>query len=245
MQNQTDRDEFWRSVKNTQKNLEQVSISQKETAQQMKETDRKIDKLLISQKETDRKMKETDRKMQETAQQMKETDRKMKETDRKMQETDIKIKETAQQMKETDKKLKAFIGETGNRWGKLGENLVKGSLAQRLKERNITVERVITNMKGPTSEFDIVAINGTEVVVIEVKSTLDPSDVEKFKKAMESFKALWPHFKDKKVYGGLAYLMGVNRNADSLAKKEGFFVISATGDVIIQNKKGFKPRMFS
>ena len=195
MSNKTDTDEIWRSLKNTQKNLEQVSAKQKETALQMQETDKK--------------MQETDRKMQET-----------------------------------DKKLKAFIGETGNRWGKLGENLVKGSLAQRLKERDITVEKVITNMKGPTSEFDIVAINGTEVVVIEVKSTLDPSDVEKFKKAMESFKALWPHFKDKKVYGGLAYLMGVNRNADNLAKKEGFFVISATGDVIIQNEEGFVPRIF-
>ena len=161
----------------------------------------------------------------------------MKETDRKMKETALQMKETDRKMKETDKKLKAFIGETGNRWGKLGENLIKGSLAQRLKERDITVERVITNMKNSKAEFDIIAINGKEIVVVEVKSTLDPSDVKKFKKAMENFKTWWPEFKNKKVYGGMAYLMGVNRSADSLAKKEGFFVIEAVGDVVIQNKK--------
>ena len=154
-------------------------------------------------------------------------------------------KATDEQMKKTDIKLDKFIGDTGNRWGKLGENLVKGSLVQRLKERGIKVEKVITNAKFSDVEFDIIAINGKETVVVEVKATLDPSDVEKFKKNIEQFKTLWPEFKKKTVYGAMAFLLKANRQAESLAEKQGFFVISATGDVIIKNEKGFKPKAFS
>ena len=153
--------------------------------------------------------------------------------------------ETNEQMKRTDIKLDKFIGDTGNRWGKLGENLVKGSLVQRLKERGVKVEGVITNAKKGGVEFDIIAINGKETVVVEVKATLDPSDVTKFKQNIEKFKTLWPDFKKKTVYGAMAYLLKANRQAEKLAEKAGFFVISATGDIIIKNEKNFKPKVFS
>ena len=148
-------------------------------------------------------------------------------------------------MKKTDIRINEVVGDFGNRWGKLGENLVKGNLAKRLKERDIKVERVITNAKNGSAEFDIIAINGTEVVVVEVKATLDPSDVEKFMEDIEKFKDWWPEFKNKTIYGAMAFLMRANKQADSLAQKRGFFVIEATGDVIIRNSKDFEPRVFS
>ena len=113
---------------------------------------------------------------------IKETQRNIKETQKNIKELSASQKETNEQMKKTDIKLNKFIGDTGNYWGKLGENLVKGSLAQRLKERGIEVEKVVTNAKKGSVEFDIIAINGAETVVVEVKATLDPSDVDKFKK---------------------------------------------------------------
>ena len=79
---------------------------------------------------------------------------------------------------------------------------------------------------------------------MEVKATLDPSDVEKFKQDIEKFKTVWPDFKKKTTYGAIAYLLKANRQAEKLAEKEGFFVISATGDVIIKNKDDFKPKVF-
>ena len=154
-------------------------------------------------------------------------------------------KETDEQMKKTDIRIDKIIGDFGNRWGKLGENLIKGSLVQRLNDRGIKVERVITNAKNSSSEFDIIAINGTETVVVEVKATLDPSDVRKFTESIKQFKTLWPEFKDKTIYGAMAFLIRANRQADGLAQKQGFFVISATGDVIIQNKKDFQPKVFN
>lgn len=148
-------------------------------------------------------------------------------------------------MKKTDIRINAMIGDFGNRWGKLGENLVKGNLAKRLNERGIKVEKVITNAKHKSSEFDIIAINGKELVVVEVKATLDLSDVDEFKENIEKFKIWWPEFKNKTIYGAMAFLIRANKQADNLAQKQGFFVISATGDVVIQNKEDFKPKIFS
>ena len=176
---------------------------------------------------------------------IKETKKNIKELRASQKETDEQMKRTDKQMKRTDIKIDKIIGDSGNRWGKLGENLVKGSLAQRLNERGIKVERVITNAKYGDLEFDIIAINGKEVVVLEVKATLDPSDVDKFTEDIKKFKILWPEFKDKTIYGVMAFLIRSNKQADSLAQKQGFFVIEATGDVIIQNKKDFKPNVFS
>ena len=194
--------------------------------------------------------------LKETGQQIKtlsaETSKQLKtlsvETDKlraSQKETNEQIKETDEQMKKTDIRIDKIIGDFGNRWGKLGENLIKGSLVQRLNDRGIKVERVITNAKNGSSEFDIIAINGTETVVVEVKATLDPSDVQKFTKSIKQFKTLWPEFKDKTIYGAMAFLIRANRQADGLAQKQGFFVISATGDVIIQNKKDFQPKVFN
>ena len=194
--------------------------------------------------------------LKETGQQIKtlsaETSKQLKtlsvETDKlraSQKETDEQMKKTDEQMKKTDTRIDKIIGDFGNRWGKLGENLIKGSLVQRLNDRGIKVERVITNAKTGSSEFDIIAINGTETVVVEVKATLDPSDVRKFTESIKQFKTLWPEFKDKTIYGAMAFLIRANRQADGLAQKQGFFVISATGDVIIQNKKDFQPKAFN
>ena len=199
-------------------------------------------------KETDRQMQETDRRMQETDRRMQETDRRMQETDRIVKETSLQMKETDRQLKtsmaETDKKLNKFIGETGNRWGALGENLVEGNLAKRLKEKGIVVEKALTRVRTPQGEFDIIAVNGKEVVVVEVRCTLDPSDVDEFVEKMKKFKTIMPEYKDKNIYGAMAFLMNVSRNSDTKAEKQGFFVIKATGDVVITNKKNFKPKVF-
>ena len=185
------------------------------------------------------------KRAEEKARQDKEWAEWKKKDQKKIEEIRILQKEAEIESKKTEKLIHKVIGDSGNRWGKLGENLVKGQLAQRLKERGIKVERVITNAKGPFSEFDLIAINGKEVVVVEVKATLDPSDVNKFEENIKNFKTWWPEFKNKTLYGGMAFLIKSNRQADSLAQKRGFFVIEATGDVIFQNEKDFEPRVFS
>ena len=221
-------DEIWSILK-------EVSVDHKEAKQEMKEIRASQKELSASQKELSVSQKETDQQIKKFSEELSSSQK----------ELSASQKETNEQMKRTDARIDKVIGDWGNRWGKLGENLVKGSLVQRLNERDIKVERILTNAKVGWLEFDIIAINGKEIVVVEVKATLDPADVDKFSENMKKFTTLWPEFKDRIIYGAMAFLMKANRQADSLAQKQGFFVISATGDVIIQNDQDFKAKDFS
>ena len=168
------------------------------------------------------------RKMQaETARQMQETDRRMKETDRRLKKLD-----------------ELFNGH----WGKLMESLVKGDLLKLLKERGIEVQRIAREHEGSFGEenyeVDIIAVNGQEVVVVEVKTTLRLENVNDFIKKLGFFKKWFQEYADRKVYGAVAYLKA-NEGSSQRAMKEGLFVIRAAGSsASIVNKQNFKPKVF-
>ncbi len=168
-------------------------------------------------------------------------------------DSDRRIKETGQQIKaiskEADRRIKKLNELFTGQWGKLMEALVKGDLVSLLRERKINVEATLTNLKGEYdgeyAEFDIIAINGSEVVVVEVKTTLKLSYVDQFIRKLKRFKKWRPEYKNKKIYGAIAYLKS-NQSSDDYAKKQKLFVIKATGSsASIINEKGFRPRIFS
>ncbi|MBN3034303.1 MAG: hypothetical protein JW861_01855 [Bacteroidales bacterium] len=68
-----------------------------------------------------------------------------------------------------------------SQWGKLVESLVDGDLVRLLNEKDIPVERTVQRSKGNRAgnsfEFDLIAINHKEIVIVEVKTTLRPDDV--------------------------------------------------------------------
>ncbi len=205
------------------------------------ETDKKF-------QETDKKFQETDRQFKETAERFKMTDRKFQETDRKFKETDKKFKETDKKFKETDKKLNKLSALFTTQWGKLMETLVKGDLIKLLKKREIAVERTIERVKGnyqgQNFEYDILAVNGKELVVVEVKTTLRPDDVKDFHEKLWKAKTYMPEYHDKTVFGCVAFLTAEGAS-DTMAEKLGFFVIKATGSsASIINKEDFKPKAF-
>ena len=185
----------------------------------------------ISQKDTDRRMKETDRKMQET-------DRMLKEMSR---ETDRKVKENDRRIKKLDE---LFTGQ----WGKLMESLVEGDLKQLLLNKGIKIRDVTCNLKGiykgKSWEVDIVATNGDEIVLVEVKTTLKVSHVQDFLKKLRIFRQWKEEYKGYKIYGSVAYLRE-NQSSTTYAQKEGLYVIRATGSsASIINKDSFKPKVF-
>ena len=89
------------------------------------------------------------------------------------------------------------------------------------------------------------ATNGNEVVVVEVKTTLELNDVKDFQKQLNVFTEFASECKGKKVYGAVAFLKA-DSSVDVFAEKAGLFVIRATGSsASIINKKNFKPKVFS
>ena len=193
--------------------------------------------------------KEIWKTLKEISKSQKEADRRMKETDRQMQETDRRIQETNQQMKVTDRQLRKTEAFFNSQWGKLMEALVEGDLLKLLKQKGITIKDTTMNMKGEHKEedweIDILASNGEEIVLVEVKTTLKVQHVEDFLYKLKRFTTWKSIYKDKKMYGAVAYLKEA-QSSSKYAEKQGLFVIRATGSsASIINKKNFKPKIFS
>ena len=175
---------------------------------------------------------------QETNLQFKETKAQIKENDRMLSE----------RFKETDKKIKELSALFTSQWGKLVESLVEGDLINLLNEKGIevqqTLQRVKGNKDGQNYEFDIIAVNGHELVIVEVKTTLRVDDVNDFHEKLWKAKRYMPDYTNKIIYGGVAFITA-DSASDRMAEKLGFFVIRATGNSSsIINQKDFKPKAF-
>jgi hypothetical protein len=117
-----------------------------------------------------------------------------------------------------------------------------------LKSRGIqverTIERVKGNHKGQNYEYDIIAVNGRELVIVEVKTTLRPQDVAEYHDKLWKAKTYMPEYIDKILYGCVAF-MSCEGASDRMIEKLGFFVIKATcSSSSIINQEYFKPKPF-
>ena len=156
--------------------------------------------------------------------------------------------ETKRQQKEADRRMKKLEGLFTSQWGALMESLVEGDLVPLLQARGITVRYTHTRMRGRRNgehyEFDILAENGEEVVVVEVKTTLRAGDVGQFLEKLGKFTVYAPGYQGKKVYGAVAYLK-TDASVVVHAERRGLFVIRATGNsATIVNEADFRPRVF-
>jgi len=174
--------------------------------------------------------------------------RMFQETDKKFQETDRKFQETEKLFKETDRKIRKLDRLFTSQWGKLVESLVEGDLIKLLTERDIKVESIIPrrrgNKDGLNYEFDLIAINGSEMVIVEVKTTLRPQDIDDFHEKLWKAKTFMPEYKDWIIYGAVAFITA-DGSSDRMAQNQGFFVIRATGNSSsIVNEPDFQPKAF-
>ena len=203
-----------------------------------------------AQKETDRQLKETDRQRKETDLQIKETDRQLKETGRELkashQRTEVSLKNLSESIDKAN-------GNFNQKWGDFLENFVEGDLLNIFKNRNIEVNKVLPRAQVKRSdntleaEYDFVLINGNEVIVIEVKTTVSSSKLNTFLDKLRSFKKYFPEYGNKKVYGGVAYIKADKELIEN-AKKNGLYLIQAPGGenniTKITNPQGFVPKTY-
>ena len=183
--------------------------------------------------------------LREVSAMQQETARRMQETDRRQQETDQLLTRQARAAKQRMDKLEGLFN---GQWGKLMESLVEGDLVGLLQQRGIVVRHTVTNPRQNYGErrweFDLVAINGEEVVVVEVKTSLRVPDVDRFIRRLNEFPELMPEYAERRIYGAVAYLKAY-QESDVRAERLGLFVIRATGSsASITNRAGFTPRTF-
>jgi len=168
-------------------------------------------------------------------------------------ETEKSLKETekllSEKFQDTDKKLRKLEGLFTSQWGKLVEAMVQPAALKLFQDRGIEVnramQRVVVRKGDLQKEFDIVLVNGDTVVVVEVKSTLKVEDVKYHIECLKRFYDYLPEYTGKKVFGAVAYI-SCDEKSDLFAFKNGLFVITLTGEDLIEikNKTDFNPKNF-
>ena len=158
------------------------------------------------------------------------------------------LRELAESRKETDRRLRKLDELFTGQWGKLMEALVEGDLITLLNRRGIRVDHTVSNPRKDHGarrwEIDILAVNGDQVVVVEVKTTLKVSHVDHLLGLLPEFTELMPEYGSRRIHGAVAYLKADESSA-RYAERQGLFVIRATGSsASIVNHEDFTPRRF-
>ncbi len=228
-------------------------VERERREREAEERKRKAEERKRKAEERKRKAEEPKRKAEERKREAEEYKREERErrerADREIARIRAIQKDTAREMKETDRRLKKAEDLFTSQWGKLMESLVEGDLAPLLQERGIavegTTERTVKKRNGEHIEIDILAMNGADVVVVEVKTTLRPNDVGHFLEKLSRFADWFPEYRDRRVLGAVAYLR-TDTSVVVHAERQGLFVIRATGSsASIVNAPDFEPRVFS
>lgn len=196
----------------------------------------------VTKEEVWEMFREMARQLQENERQFRE---RSEEAERQFRE---RLQETDRQFKETDRKIKEVtqaIGRLGNRLGEFVEEMVRPAVVRLFQERGIAVHEVY---RGATArrdddamEVDLLVVNDTDAVVIEVKSELSVDDVREHLERLSRFKKLFPHHRDFRVMGAVAAMV-IPDDAARFAYRKGLFVLGQSGEtVVIRNDAAFRP----
>ncbi|EFK11582.1 conserved hypothetical protein [delta proteobacterium NaphS2] len=215
----------------------QLKESQAKTDEQIKVTNEQIRELKESQSKTDEQIKSTNEQIRELKESQAKTDEQLKATDEQMRRTDQKLERIGKQ-----------LGELGLVQGEVAEELFFRNLRGIFRKTTMELKKVKRNLKRKgEGEFDLVAINGGKVLVVEVKNKLDKRMVDRFvSRRLPRFKELFPEYEKYQLVGAMGALV-VKDDVGRYAEKAGLYVLTQTdeGGAALLNRKGFEPKTFS
>ena len=189
--------------------------------------------------------------LKELAQSQQELSQSQQELSQAQQELSQAQKETDKQIKETDKQINRVskqIGELGNRLGEFVEWQVRPAVVRLFQERGIDVHEfhpgISVKRDNEGLEIDLLVVNDTDAILVEVKSKLTQRDVDEHLQRLAKFKRLMPRFRDVKALGAVAAMI-VPDEVASYGCRQGLFVLVQSGEnVIILNDAEFTPRVW-
>ena len=197
-----------------------------------------------SQKKTDAQQNRTDSQILELKESQKKTDSQILELKESQKKTDEQLRMTIKKLDEVGRQL----GDQGLVQGEVAEDLFYRNVGNLFKPADFRFSRIRRNVrKKGFGEYDIVAENGGQVLVIEVKNKLEKRMVDKFMDdKLPKFKQIFPEFKSRKILGGVGALV-VKDEIGRYAEKMGLYVLTQADDggAALFNKKGFKPKEFA
>jgi hypothetical protein len=149
------------------------------------------------------------------------------------------------ELKRTVERTSKAVDSLTTRWGRFVEELVEPAVLRLFQEKGIDIKEVYPRARvkrqGIAMEIDILAVDDTDLVVVECKSRLSQDDVDEFIEKLTRFKIAFPHYQNYRAYGAVAGIE-INKGVDRYAYKKGLFVIKPSGDTVaIINDADFQP----
>ena len=181
-----------------------------------------------SQEQADRRAAEADRRTAELerlmAESKAESDRRVAEAERLAAAAKAERERSMANLEKTVERTSKAVDALTTRWGRFVEGLVEPAVVDLFQQRGIDVTEVYprarTKRQGYAMEIDILAVDDTELVLVECKSRLSKDDVDEFIEKLTHFKQSFPHYQNYKAYGAVAGIE-VNEGIDRYAYKKG------------------------
>lgn len=183
----------------------------------LKENGRRIDEI-VERGEKERQEREKKRE-EDYARWQAESDKRHQELDRTYQEI---------------RKLRI---ENSTKWGRLVEALCAPAALKLFMDEGIGITRIYQEGASKKAkvegidkmEVDVVLVNSTVAVVVEVKSSCESADVDHFLAQMKHFKKFFPEFAEMTVYGAIAAIE-YKKGAAEHARKCGLYTLHLSGE---------------
>jgi hypothetical protein len=157
-----------------------------------------------------------------------------------------KQEKSARRKRESDreyKKLKKIVGDLGSRVGDIIENMVAGrgkivdkfnALGYRDIDSCYQNREFGSRRLGTHGQIDLILENGDVVILIEVKTTLETSDVRKHIERLKKYRH-WVNAKgkgaDTRFVGAVAGAV-IKGDAEEFAHENGMYVIVQSGEAV-------------
>ena len=163
-------------------------------------------------------------------------------TDEQLKELKVFQAKTDKQIQILSKKVDATITELKGLTKNQGTLLEQIFYYSFVKNKNgkyligsIEYDRAYINQEakghGLKQEFDFIFENGQYVAIVEVKSRAKKGVISQLQTAIQNYKVLYPHNKEKTIKGYIASFQ-FDKNVISLASEKGFQAITLKGEFI-------------
>jgi hypothetical protein len=190
--------------------------------------------------------------MKENARQLRKMRRSQKEYDRKFQEDKAEHDRMIAEMRAETAELSKNVGGINNSLGDMAEGLMASDLYEHFKALGLDFDHSCQNYvvkdrktRQNLAEVDMLLLNGTIAMAVEVKTTMTRGDVDDHEKRMDIIRNK-PNslFVNRKLYGAMAAVK-TSPAACKYAIKKGFFVIELSGGAVkINMPEGFTPKIW-
>jgi len=235
--------------------LQEVAQSQKETDRQIKELQKTVFGITNNQDVIEKSRIDFEEEMQKTRV---EAERLRIENEKSRIDFDEEIKksraeaerlriENEKSRADFDRRMKEIhksIGGISDNQGKFAEEYFFNSFESGKtnffgeKFEEIT-KQLKTRRQGLEDEYDIVLYNHVSVAIIEVKYKAHTKDIPAVLKKAETFRILYPEYKDFRIYLGLAS-MSFFPELEQECIEQGIAVIKQIGDKVVINDTNLK-----